>query len=428
MSAGRPQPASGFFILIAFIFVGAAHSRRPGEDLMEHARRIHKDAIVVDTHLDVPMSLRQKWADLSLKGATPQFDIPRAREGGLTAPFFAIYVPVEFAEEGGAVKEAVEIIDLVDSAAAGLSADLQTATCVADVRSIKKAGKMAVLMGLEGGHAIEDSLAALRGFYRLGIRYLTLTHVRTTHWADSSGAPWLPDYDPKILQVHHGLNSFGNAVVREMNRLGMMIDVSHASDETTDDVLAVSRAPVFASHSSCRALSDSPRNISDDQIRRIAGAGGVVMINFSSEFLDQKCTDVFRAFYLKIRPEYVEIKRRFADNTEERSAAMAKLYKESPFCRAPWTKVVDHIEHVIKIAGPDAVGLGTDYDGIRDPPDGLEDVSQLPRITEELLRRGFSEEVVLKVLGENFLRFFARVEEVARTLSPEAPSIVRIDK
>ena len=422
------KPRTKTFTLLAFILLGFATSYQSAEELSDRARRIHRDSIVVDSHLDVPWKLRQKSADLSLRGATPHFDIPLAREGGLTAPFFAIYVPANFAETGGAIKEAMELIDLVNQVVASHPADLEPATCAADIRRIKKTGKMAVLMGLEGGHAIEDSLAALRVFYQLGIRYLTLVHVNTNHWADSSGAPWLPDFDPQGLQVHHGLTDFGRAVVLEMNRLGMMVDISHASDETTDDVLAVSRAPIFASHSSCLAISNSPRNLNDDQIRRIARTGGVVMINFSSEFLDQEITDAFRALYLKIRPEYEEIKKRFADHPAEREAAIDELYEKLPSYRAPWTKIVDHIEHVIDIAGPDAVGLGTDFDGIGDPPEGLEDVSHLPKITEELLRRGYSEEVVRKVLGENFLRFFTRVEEVARSLSSEPPSTARINK
>jgi len=428
MSLRKSHMTWGILLLVALSVAGTANSRHSGEELADRARRIHTDAIVVDTHLDVPMKLRQKWADLSLRGATPHFDIPRAREGGLTAPFFAIYVPGNFAETGGAIKEAIELIDLVNQVVASHPPDLEAVACAADIRRIKKTGKIAVLMGLEGGHAIEDSTATLRVFYRLGIRYLTLTHVNTNHWADSSGAPWLPDFDPKKFQVHHGLTDFGRAVVREMNRIGMMVDISHVSDETVDDVLTVSRAPVFASHSSCLALSNVPRNLSDDQIRRIAKTGGVVMINFSSEFLDQKVADALHAFYMKIRPEYEEIKKRFAGNPAARDAAIDKLYEKSFVYRAPWTKVIDHIEHVIKIAGPDGVGLGTDFDGIGDPPAGLEDVSQFPKITEELLRRGYSEEVVRKVLGENFLRFFARVEEVARSLSSEPPSTARIDK
>jgi membrane dipeptidase len=415
-------------IIAALFFIGQGRSYIAGEDLAERARRIQKAAIVVDTHLDLPIKLRQKWADLSLRGATPHFDIPRAREGGMTAPFFAIYVPASFAEAGGAIKEALELIDMINLVVSSHSTDLEAATSVADIRRIKKLDKIAVLMGLEGGHIIEDSLGALRDLYRLGARYMTLTHFNSNHWADSSGAAWLPDYDPKTTQLHHGLTDFGRAVVREMNRLGMMVDISHVSDETLDDVLAVTRAPIIATHSSCRFLCNVPRNLNDDQIRRIAKTGGVVMINFSSDFLDQKIVDATDALNAKIRPEYERLKKQFAGDPRRREEAIDKLLGQLPISKAPWTMVVDHIEHVIKVAGPDAVGLGTDFDGIDAPPEGLEDVSKLPKITEELLRRGYSEEVVRKVLGENFLGFFSRVEDVARTLSSEPPSTARIDK
>lgn len=428
MITGKANLSRRLCLFVAFLVVGQVRSYIAGEDLAERALRIHKAAIVVDTHLDLPMKLRQKWADLSLRGATAHFDIPRAREGGLTTPFFAIYVPASFAEAGGAVKEALELIDMINLVVSSHSSDLEAAASAADIRRIKKLDKIAVLMGLEGGHIIEDSLGALRDLYRLGARYMTLTHFNSNHWADSSGESWLPDYDPKKTQLHNGLTDFGRAVVREMNRMGMMVDISHASDETIDDVLAVSRAPIFASHSSCRVFSNVPRNLNDDQIRRIAKTGGVVMINFSSYFLDQKVVDATDADVAKIRPEYERLKKQFADDPRRRNEAIEKLLGEQPFYKTSWTTVVDHIEHVIKVAGPDAVGLGTDFDGIDDPPEGLEDVSKLPKITEELLRRGYSEDVVRKVLGENFLEFFSRVEEVARSLSSEPPSTARIDR
>jgi membrane dipeptidase len=383
--------------------------------LLSRGRRIHETSIVVDAHLDVPLRLSERCADLGVRGATPHFDIPRAREGGLTAAFFAILTKADLAEAGAALREALKLIDLVNRAVNSHPAELEAAASAADIRRIKKTGKMAVLMGLEGGHAIEDTLDALRDFYRLGVRYMTLTHFDTNAWADSSGRFYLPDYDPNEAQLHHGLTDFGREVVREMNRLGMMVDVSHASAETVDDVLAVSRAPIFASHSSCRALSDVPRNLSDDQIRRIAETGGVIMINFSSYFLDQKVKDAGDADIVKNRPDYERIKRQFATHSKERDAAVEKFFEGLPAYRAHWTKVIDHIEHVIKVAGPGAVGLGTDFDGVTDPPEGLEDVSQIPKITVELLRRGHSEEMAIKVLGENFLKFFARVEEARTT-------------
>src|SRR5882724_3915370 len=281
-------------------------------DAETRAQRLQARAIVVDTHVDAPYTLEKKWADVGERGATPHFDIPRALEGGLTAPFFAIYVPASYAESGGAARETLDLIDLVGRVVRAHPKDMTPAASVAEIRLAKRDRKMAVLMGIEGGHAIEDSLGALREFYRLGVRYMTLTHTNTNHWADSSGKFYLPDFNAADYQVHHGLSDFGRVVVREMNRIGMMVDVSHVSDETIDDVLETSRAPVFASHSSCRALCDIPRNLTDDQIRRIAAKGGVVMINVSSYFLDQGVVDAARADLPSIKERYEAIVRDLA--------------------------------------------------------------------------------------------------------------------
>lgn len=391
------------------------------EDLEAQARRVHGAAVVVDTHEDVPDALFTRWADLGVRGATPHFDIPRAREGGLGAAFFSIYVPAELADTGGSARRALELIDLTHQAVDAGSADLVLADSAEGIRSAHRAGRIAVLMGIEGGHAIEDSLGTLRQFYRTGVRYMTLTHVNSNGWADSSGNGFAVDFDPAAMRRHHGLSPFGGEVIREMNRLGMMVDVSHVSDETIDAALTVSSAPIFASHSSCRALSAAPRNLTDDQIRRIAAAGGVVMINFASPFLDGKIWSESRARLDALRPEAARIRREHAGNAEERDRLLEQLTADLPTPVADWTRVIEHIEHVIEIAGPDAVGLGTDYDGIPAAPLGLEDVSTLPRITEELLRRGHPEATVRKVLGENFLRYFDRVEDVARRLAKGAP-------
>ncbi len=398
------------------------------ESPADRARRVHQEAILVDTHIDAPYELQKEWKDVAGRGATPHFDIPRAREGGLDAAFFAVYVPAAFAEAGGSALQALELIDLVDRVVAAHPDHLAAADSVDGIRRAERDGRIAVLKGIEGGHAIEDSLAALRSFYGLGVRYMTLTHVNSNNWADSSGRFYLPDFRPGDARVHGGLNDFGGAVVREMNRLGMMVDVSHVSDETLDDVLETSAAPVFASHSSCRAIADIPRNLTDDQIRRVAEKGGVVMINIGSYFLDQAIVDAWWSNLETLRDEYDALRREHAGTNDPfaRDKAISALLKRLPKPRTSWTRAVEHIEHVIAVAGPDAVGLGTDFDGVDDPPDGLEDVSRLPVLTQELLRRGHSEEVVRKVLGDNFLRFFARVEEVAASLSGEPPSTARL--
>ena len=399
----------------------------PAGETGTRAGRVHDEAIVIDTHIDTPSQLEETWADVAVRGATPHFDIPRAREGGLSAAFFAVYVAATYAEAGGSARQALDLIDLVDRVVADHPADLATAASVSDIRRAKQEGRIAILKGIEGGHAIEDSMGALRNFYRLGVRYMTLTHINTNNWADSSGRFYLPDFKPGDARVHGGLNDFGRAVVGEMNRLGMMIDISHVSDETIDDVLEASAAPIFASHSSCRALTDIPRNLTDDQLRRISEKGGMVMINIGSYFLDQEIVDTWWKNLETIRAEYDAIRIRHADDPRARDQAISTLLDTLPQPSTSWTRAIDHIEHAIEVAGPDAVGLGSDFDGVDDPPEGLEDVSRLPVLTEELLKRGHSEEVVKKVLGENFLRFFAAVEEVARSLAVEPPSTARLE-
>jgi membrane dipeptidase len=392
------------------------------DDIAERAKKLQRDAIIVDTHLDAPDQLSEKWADVATRGATDHFDLPRAKEGGLTAPFFSIYVAAGYADKGSA-RRALDLIDITRRVVTEHPNDMMMAASVDDIRAAKKAGKLGVLMGIEGGHAIEDSLGVLREMYRAGVRYMTLTHTNTNHWADSSGSFFLPDFDPKQSRVHGGLSDFGREVVKEMNRIGMIVDISHVSDETVDDVLEVSRAPVMASHSSCRALSANPRNLTDDQIKRIAAKGGVVMINFGSTFLDAKLWDDFVALRKRVLPEWKKLKTKYARDPIAMFGALRKLYEsQSKRQQAAFTKAVDHIEHVIQIAGIDAVGIGSDFDGIPDPPAGLDDYSKLQALTEELLRRGHSDAEIKKILGENFLAFFARVEATKKSLAGEKPN------
>jgi len=402
-------------------FVGAtvilfAVSLARGEDLHERAMRLHKSAIIVDTHEDVPETLQQKWVDLSVRNTVGHVDIPRWREGGVTAPFLAAYVAAEYVPSGGSAKKALEFIDLIHRLVETYPRDLVFTDSVAGIRQAKKDDKIAVLIGIEGGHAIEDSLGALSAFYRLGVRYMTLTHTNTNNWADSAGNFFSADYAPAKYKVHNGLTDLGKQVVLEMNRLGMLVDVSHVSPDTIRDVLEVSKAPVFASHSSCRALSDMPRNLTDDQIKAIAAKGGVVMINFSSLFLDQKSVDGYLAARAAIQPQLAAVRERLKDDPAQRDAEVKKIQATVKYPDADWKRVVDHIERVMKVAGPQAVGFGSDFDGIDDPPSGLEDASKLPRLTEELLRRGHSEEEVRGVLGENFLKFWDRVEAAKKTM------------
>jgi membrane dipeptidase len=404
------KPVAVLVLLCAAGIAGA-------ETLHERAMRLHKSAIVVDTHEDVPEELETRWKDLGVRNTTGHIDIPRWREGGVTAPFLAAYVSADYATAGGAAKKAMESIDLIHRIVEKHPKDLVFSDSVAGIRQAKKDGKIAVLIGIEGGHAIEDSLGTLSSFQRLGVRYMTLTHTNTNNWADSSGNFFRLGFDPKTYAVHDGLTDFGREVVLEMNRLGMLVDVSHVSDKTMADVLAVSKAPVFASHSSCRALSAIPRNMTDEQIKAVAAGGGVVMVNFSTIFLDQKSVDAYLAARAALGPEVAAIRERWKDDTKAAEAEIRKLFKAKvTYPDADWTKAADHIERVLRLGGPHAAGLGTDFDGIDDPPAGLEDVSKLPKLTEELLRRGHSEEVVRGVLGENFLRFWDRADAARQAM------------
>jgi membrane dipeptidase len=397
----------------------ALASPASAEDLHERAMRVHRSAIIIDTHEDVPEELQKKWVDLGIRGTTGHVDIPRWREGGLTGAFLAAYVSGEFAKTGGAAMKALEFIDLIHRLVEAHPADLAFADSAAGIRQAKKDGKIAILVGIEGGHAIEDSLGALSAYQRLGVRYMTLTHTNTNHWADSAGSFFGSDpYDPKKAAMHGGLTEYGREVVLEMNRLGILVDVAHVSDETIADAIAVSKAPVFASHSSCRALADMPRNVTDDQIRAIGKSGGVVMVNFSSLFLDPKSVDAYVAAKKAIQPRVAAAREQWKDDPARRDAEIGKLLASIHYPDADWTRIVDHIEHVLQVGGPQAAGLGSDFDGIEDPPTGLEDVSKLPKLTEELLRRGHSEEEVRGVLGENFLRFWDRAEAARRAMPP----------
>src|SRR5215213_3906915 len=277
---------------------------------------------------------------------------------------------------------------------------MMMATSVADIRRAKKQDKVAALMGIEGGHAIENSLMALRDFYRLGVRYMTLTHNNTNDWADACCD----------AARNNGLSDYGREVVREMNRLGMLVDISHVSDKTMSDALDISTAPVIASHSSARALNTHLRNIPDELLRRISKNGGVVMVNFFPVFIDQKALDESRARAERLKPQLDALAEQFKDDPKRLSEERDKLFNASPLPPTPLSVLIDHIDHIAKVAGVDHVGLGSDFDGVSSLPVGMEDIAKLPAITYELLRRGYSEDDVRKVLGENFLRAFAEAE------------------
>jgi len=385
----------------------------PPLTLEERATRLHRAAIVVDTHDDITSAILEDGFDLGHPSGKTATDLPRMRAGGVTAEFFSIYVDARFYErpssrEGGGARRALDMIDITYQQIERHPQDLVLATSADDIRHAKQDGKIAVLMGIEGGYAIEDSLYALRDFYRLGVRYMTLTHATNNDWADSSGMGATP---PKPR--HHGLSGFGEEVVREMQRIGMLVDVSHVSDETIDDVLRIATAPIIASHSSARALCDAPRNLSDEELRGIAATGGVVMVNFFSGYLDPGYRTAMHAFFVRHGAELAALDKKGMKLSEIHEAAMKMGAGDLP--KVPLGVLVDHIEHIAKVAGVDHVGLGSDFDGVDSMPQGLEGIDGLPKITVELLRRGWSDEDVKKVLGENFLRAFAAAETHARS-------------
>jgi membrane dipeptidase len=409
----------------AFVSRPAAFSQSqssPTDDakLRERAMKLHREAIVIDTHNDITSPMTDEGFDLGARDTSGklQTDIPRMKEGGLDAEFFAIYVAAKYAKEGGAARRAMDMIDGVYEQARRHPESLEMAFTSDDIRRIHKAGRVAALMGIEGGHAIEDSLPALRQFYRLGVRYMTLTHTNTNSWADSSGDGANPN-----VKHHNGLTDFGREVVREMNRLGMMVDISHVSDKTFWDAIETSQAPVIASHSSARALTDAPRNMTDDMLRAVAKKGGVVMVNFGKGFVNTK--------FAKPSPETQakmdEVRNQYSGDQATMRAKLRELQGPPP--RVPLDMLIDHFVHIAKVAGVDHVGIGSDFDGVGGQlPEGMEDVSKLPAITYELLKRGFSDADVKKVLGENFLRTMAEVERVAKSLqaSGAKPSTAKI--
>ena len=377
-------------------------------EVSERARRVYHDAIVIDTHNDMPSRILEDGYDPDVRHA-PGFgakeghtDLPRLVESGLTAQFMSAWVDAPYAERPGASFErAMQHVSTIHAWVDRHPDRLLFATTAADVRRAKREGKIAILIGVEGGHAIESSLDRLRELHARGVRYLTLT------W--NNGNPWAGSSFGQGGTRTGGLSDFGRDVVREMNRLGMLVDLSHVSDSTFYDAIAVSTAPVIASHSSARALADSPRNLTDDQLRAIAKNGGVVNVNFFSRFLD----DEYRA-----RAEAAEARLQTArtamQSDPDGAAAAARLttLRDSLLAAIPPTPfgvLIDHIEHVARVAGVDHVGLGSDFDGVSALPNGMEDVTRLPRIAQALLDRGWSESDVKKVLGGNMLRVMTQV-------------------
>ena len=377
-------------------------------EISEIARDLHFRSIVIDTHADTAQRLIYDGFDLGERHTDGSIDIPRMREGGVGAIFLAVWTPGTVTGPE-AVRRALEQIEAVRRQVALHSDDLVLATTADDIRRARAAGRIGILMGLEGGQMMNHDLAVLRQYASLGVSYVTLTHTRNTDWCDAS----------TDKPVHNGLSEFGKQVIAEMNRLGMIVDVSHVSDKAFQDVMEVSRAPVFASHSSCRALCNASRNLSDEMIKALAAKGGLVQINFHMGFISQPFRDAEKSQPDLEKQIDERAKKVCGENMScrllESDRIVRKLVGEGKLPRVEWTEIVRHIDHAAKIAGADRVGLGSDFDGA-EMPYGMEDASHLPRITDALLRLGYSESDVQKILGGNTLHLMQDVAAVAESM------------
>jgi membrane dipeptidase len=379
------------------------------DSVSEKAKKLHFSSIVIDTHDDTTQRFLDGKFDIGERHTDGNIDVPRMREGGLNAIFFSIWTPSKTVGPT-AVKQALDQVDAVREQVRKHPTDLALATTAAEIREAHKQNKIAALTGLEGGHMIDNDLGALRSFAALGVRYMTLTHMGNTEWADSS--------TDKV--EHNGLTDFGKDVVREMNRLGVIVDISHVSDKTFYDVLATSKAPVFASHSSCRAICDAARNITDEMLRDLAKNGGVVQINYHVGFLSQKFRDFEKKNPDAEKEINAEVKKRCGDNEAcnlvTGDQVVRDMMQAGKLPKVDTTAIIAHIDHAVKIAGVDHVGLGSDFDGAV-MPIGMQDVTHLPQITDALLQKGYSEADIRKILGENTLRLMTEVERVSREQS-----------
>jgi len=372
---------------------------------------VHNSAIVIDTHADTP----QRFADENwnftdpLNGGMLNYD--SAKKGNLTAEFFAMWVdPGQYPADASA-RRTLALIEATLEQVRRAPEKLQLCTSAEDILNARAQGRFAVLMGIEGGHSIENSLALLRDYYRLGVRYMTLTWSNSNDWADSSG-----DLDDTAIPHHNGLTPFGKDVIREMNRLGMMIDISHASDKTFQDVIETTNAPIIASHSSSRTLTDSLRNLTDEMLVAIGRNRGVVMVNFFSAFIDED----WRVAWNAQRPERKIIHQAVESDYKAKGipvpySVSSKIDREfaAKIGRAPLNSLIDHLDQIIKFAGIDHVGIGTDFDGIAALPEGIDSAADLPKITEALMARGHSPEDMRKLLGGNLLRVFREAQAIA---------------
>ena len=369
--------------------------------------RLLDRAIVLDLHDDTTQMIADEGYDLAARHDYGQVDLPRMREGHASGLFLSIWTDAVRYTPAESVRRALDQIDAILRDVARHPREIKMAASSEQVVAARKRGQIAILMGLEGGHMIDSDLSILRSYYKLGVRYMTLTHTEHTPWADTASHP----------PAHNGLTDFGRRVVREMNRMGMMVDISHVSDKTFYDVIETSAAPVIASHSSCRSIDDVPRNMTDDMLRALAKNGGVVHINFFEGFLDHDFADRYNA--LKEEQAQQDAIEKQAPKFGDRSGLGPPVrrinqQRTTKLGRIPLSRLLDHIEHAVKVAGIDHVGLGSDFDGASDQfPEGMEDISKIPNLVSGLMERGYSDESILKILGGNTLRVMRNVERIS---------------
>ncbi len=379
-------------------------------------RAIHDSALIIDTHADTPGRFVDENFDLSQDAGTGYLDFNKIKAGNLGAEFFSIWVnPSTF--KGQEIKRALDMIDSVYEQARRHPDKMMMAFSTQDILAAHRQHKLAALLGVEGGHAINGDMRVLRDYYRLGVRYMTLTWSNTNDIGDSSG-----DLNDKDVQHHDGITDFGRQVVREMNRLGMMVDISHVADRTFFQALVASRAPVIASHSSSRALTDAPRNMTDDMLIALARNEGVAQVNFYCAFISQKYLDKAKELGAQHDPDYEKVQSLFVqpqtpEVKKQLETAKAALAPKLP--RPPLSDLIDHIDHMVKVAGVDHVGLGSDFDGIDCSPQGIDSVADLPKITQALYERGYKPADIDKILGGNLMRVFGEVEKISKEIQAE---------
>jgi membrane dipeptidase len=406
-----------FAIILICSLATAQNASKPSEPVVSlGAQKIHDSALIIDTHADTPQRFLDESFDI---GSTDPNDIghislDKARRGNLGAEFFSIWVEPE-TNQGHFARHTFDLIDSVYEQAARHPDRMMMAFSTADIERAHREHKLAALMGIEGGHSIEADIHLLRDYYRLGVRYMTLSWSNTNEWADSSG----DINDPKI-QHHNGLTDFGKQVVLEMNRLGMMVDISHVADKTFWDAIATTKTPVIASHSSARALVDAPRNMTDDMLKAVAKNGGVVQVNFFNGFIDEN----FRKAEEAQRPDQEAARQKYlaqmkSEGKEVNYIELDRIERQwiAKIPRPPLKSLIDHIDHIAKVAGVDHVGLGSDFDGVSGAtPQGIDSAADLPKITEALLDRGYTAEDIHKILGGNLMRVFREVEHVSHEM------------